>query len=297
VANGFGGAVMTYNPGTNKINLRLNLYNYTNTLSLSHYHEAAPGVSGPVVTNLGAQTVANYVRDGNMIAGTFLDLTYTGDPIKLLTGGAYLNFHSNIFPSGECRGQVMPSEEILNSRISNLSARGFVGTGDQVLIGGLVVTGNEPVRVLISAKGPSLSASGIGSALANPRLTVFDSAGRQMATNDDIGTLSASSEFTGLPGMPTNALESAVILILPAGNYTAVVSGNGGTGVALLESTDLRNVSSILASGAADLAMARQMTVPFRGVPVAARATAGNSKGRPAPELCIAPITATIAQR
>jgi len=126
-------------------------------------------VSGPVVQNLGAQTVANYVRDGNMITGTFLNLTYGGDPVRLLTGGAYLNFHSNVFSGGECRGQVLASEELLSTRVANVSTRGFVGTGSQVLIAGFNVTGAEPVRMLITAKGPSLTNYGVTGVLANPK--------------------------------------------------------------------------------------------------------------------------------
>ena len=251
VANAFGAAVMTYDPGTNKMNLRISLYNFVNTLTLSHYHEAAPGVSGPVVTNLGAQTVSSYVRDGNTITGTFLNLTYAGDPVKLLTGGAYLNFHSNVFGSGECRGQVLASEELPSTRVANLSTRGFVGAGAQVLIAGLAIVGGEPVRMLIDAKGPSLAAYGVTGALANPSLAIYDTAGRLMASNDDIGTPAAGSELATLYGVPTNSAESALLVVLSPGNYTAVVSGNGGTGIALLEATDLRGNTAIINAGAA----------------------------------------------
>jgi hypothetical protein len=95
--------------------------------------------------------------------------------------------------------------------------------------------------VLITAKGPSLSAYGLSSVLANPRLAVYDSAGRQIAVNDDVGTPAAGSDLAITPGVPTNPLESAMALVLPPGNYTAIVSGNGGTGIALLEITDMRN--------------------------------------------------------
>ncbi len=248
-AAAFGGAVMTYDPGVNKVNLRISVYNYPNTLTLSHFHEQAPGVSGPVVTNLGAGTVSNYVVTGTTFAGTFINLTYTGDPIKLLTGGAYLNFHSNIFPSGECRGQVAASNELFASRMVNLSSRGLVGTGGQVLIGGFSVAGPEPVRVLVTAKGPSLTAFGLTGVLTDPVLTVYDSTGRAIATNDNVGTVAAGSELSTLQGVPTNTSESALLLILPPGNYSAVVSGaSGGTGVALLEATDLRGPATTTAS-------------------------------------------------
>jgi hypothetical protein len=238
----FGGAVMYYNPGTNRVSLRLSVYNFKNVLNNSHYHEGAPGVSGPVVVNLGNNANAGgYTTANGYIDGSF-DIPYTGgDPIKLLTGGAYLNFHSTTFTGGECRGQVRTSEEIPSSRVINLSTRGNVGTGPSVLIGGFSVLGPDPIRVLISAKGPSLSAYGVTGALADPFLQLFDSAGRQIAFNDNVGTVAATSELAAIPGAPTNASESALLLVLPPGNYTAQVSGVGGTtGIALLEATDLR---------------------------------------------------------
>jgi hypothetical protein len=88
-------------------------------------------------------------------------------------------------------------------------------------------------------------------------LDLYDSAGRSIAVSDTIGTPAASSDLAALPGVPTNTAESALIVVLPPGNYTAVVSGNGGTGVALLEATDLRIVG---ATGA--VASAALMEIP-----------------------------------
>lgn len=301
-SNAFGAAVMTYDPGTNRINLRVSLFNFANTLTASHYHEGAPAISGPVVTNLGAGTVANYVREGNSITGTFLNLAYAGDPVKLLTGGAYLNFHSNVFGSGECRGQVLASEELLSSRVANVSTRGFVGTGSQVLIAGFNVTGAEPVRMLVTAKGPSLSAFGVTGVLTNPSLAVYDGNGRLMAANDDVGTPAAGSELLGLYGVPANATESALLVTLPAGNYTAIVTGVGGTtGVALLEATDLRNNVTIVGNRAAGGVDAGEVLAEFqRDLRAAAsypRLAAAQPTGRPEPELCAGvPLTAATSK-
>lgn len=250
-ANAYGAAVMTYDPGTNKLNLRVNLYNFTNTLTLSHYHEAAVGVSGPVVTGLGGASA--YTVSGSMISGTFLNLTYTGDPVKLLTGGAYLNFHSNINPSGECRGQVWPSEEALTTRLFNLSTRGYVAP-DQQLIAGLIVSGPQPVRVIVMSKGPSLAAAGLSGVLANPNLTLYDSTGRAIASNDDVGTIAAGSELSTIYGAPTNPLESALVVTLPPGAYTAIVTGNGGSGTAMIEIYDLRNAVTVAAGASGTVA-------------------------------------------
>jgi hypothetical protein len=244
-SNANGGAVMLYDPVANKVSLRLSLYNFPNTLTNSHYHEGAPGVSGAVVTGLGAGTVAGYTNGGGGFYNGTFDIPYTGDPIKLLTGGAYLNFHSNVYSGGETRGQVLPSDESPGTRVINLSARGQVGTGNQVLIQGFSVLGPEPLRVLITAKGPSLANFGVTGALSDPTLALYDSAGRQIATNNDVGTVAAGSELASIPGVPSNALESALVVVLPPGNYSVVVGGNNGaTGIALVEINDLRVIGS-----------------------------------------------------
>jgi hypothetical protein len=240
--NDFGGAVMLYDPVANRVSLRLSVFNFANVLSNSHVHEGAPAVSGPVRVNLGNNANAGgYTTANGHIAGTF-DISYApGDPLVLLTGGAYLNFHSTTFLGGEVRGQIRVSNDVPSTRFSNLSVRGTVGAGEQVLIQGLTVTGSDPLRVLVTAKGPSLTAYGIVGVLANPRVALYDTAGRQIAFNDDVGTVAATSDLATIPGVPTNAVESALTVVLPPGNYTAIVSGNGGTGIALLEVTDLRN--------------------------------------------------------
>ncbi|MCX6954969.1 MAG: CHRD domain-containing protein [Verrucomicrobia bacterium] len=247
----FGGAVMSYDPGTNRISLRVSVFNFRNTLNNSHYHEGAPGVSGGVVLSLGNNANAGgYTNASGFIAGTF-DLPYTGDPIKLLTGGAYLNFHSTTFAGGEVRGQVRATEEVPSSRMFSTSTRGFVGGGGQALISGISIVGPDPVRMLITAKGPSLAGYGVTGTLADPFLELFDAAGRQIAFNDNLGAVAAGSDFATLPGVPTVPVESALLVVLPPGNYTAVVTGNGGTGVALLEATDLRIVGATAAVAAA----------------------------------------------
>lgn len=245
ISSAKGGAVMLYDPVANRISLRLSLYNFQNTFTNSHFHEAAPGVSGSVVTALGGPTVAGYTNGGGGFYNGSFDIPYTGDPIKLLTGGAYLNFHSNVYPGGEIRGQVAASDEVPASRVINLSARGQVGSGNQVLIEGFVVLGPEPVRVLVTAKGPSLSAFGVTGALTDPALAIYDSAGKQIAANNDVGTITAGTELASIPGVPNNPLESALVVVLPPGNYCAIVSGNNGaTGIGLVEVYDLRSLGS-----------------------------------------------------
>jgi hypothetical protein len=292
--NDFGGAVMVYDPTSNQISLRSSAYNFTNTMNNSHFHEGAPGVSGSVVQNLGgnpnavagsaATQLATYANTSGAIQGSY-EGTYGGDPVKLLTGGAYLNYHSTTFSGGELRGQVQMANETPSTRFINLSVRGFVGTGEQALITGIVVNGTEPVRTLITAKGPSLSAFGISAPLANPRLTLYDSAGRQIATNDDVGTVAPGTELANIPGVPRNTLESALVVVLPPGNYTAIVTAASGTGVALLEVNDLRTLPAGVTT-----ASLQRATAPTRASSVAAASKA-------AMEFCTAPITAVAVAR
>jgi hypothetical protein len=122
-----------------------------------------------------------------------------------------------------------------------------VETGDNALIGGFIVSGTQPKRVLLRAIGPSVPVPG---ALANPNLELH--AGSLVISNDNWRTGGQEAEIIATGLAPTNDLESAIVAILPANNsiYTAVVTGvNNGTGVGLVEIYDLdRTVDSKLAN-------------------------------------------------
>ena len=106
------------------------------------------------------------------------------------------------------------------SKPANISTRGAIGTGDNVLIGGFVLGQVESNTVVIRAIGPSLSNAGIANPLADPSLTVYDVNGSALATNDNWqDDISASDiEQNGLA--PTDPAESATILHLPAGAFS-----------------------------------------------------------------------------
>ena len=121
------------------------------------------------------------------------------------------------------------------ARLANLSSRGFVQTGDDVMIGGFIA-GNQAMHVLVRALGPSLTQFGIANALADPTLTLHNAQGAMIASNDDwiASTDRPAIEAAGLE--PTNAKECAIPATLAAGNYTAIVRGKNDTvGVALVE--------------------------------------------------------------
>jgi hypothetical protein len=124
----------------------------------------------------------------------------------------------------------------LNSKLGNVSGRSFVDTGDNVLISGFIIGDVERATVVVRALGPSLGSFGVSQPLSDPVLTIYDSKGSAIATNnnwqDDNNAILI--QRNGLA--PPNALDSALVLHLPAGNYTAVVRGaSGATGNALVE--------------------------------------------------------------
>jgi hypothetical protein len=131
----------------------------------------------------------------------------------------------------------------------NLSTRMRVQTGDRVGIGGFIITGNVPKTMLLRAIGPSLSRNGITDVLADPVLELHGPGAFVTITNNNWrDTQEAEIQATGIP--PTNDLESAILVTLPPGTYTAIVRGNGDTsGVALIELYDLaQNVDAKFAN-------------------------------------------------
>jgi hypothetical protein len=135
--------------------------------------------------------------------------------------------------------EVYDLDPMTDSKLGNVATRGFVETGDNVMIGGVIVRGTDPARFLFRAIGPSLTNFGVSSALPDPTLELHDGNGALIAANDNWRTdQEAEIAGTGLP--PSNNLESAIVRELPPGSYTSIVRGiNNTTGVALIEAYDL----------------------------------------------------------
>ncbi len=134
------------------------------------------------------------------------------------------------------------------SYLGNLSTRAFVQTGDNVMIGGIIVQGTQPKRVILRAIGPALSQYGVPNAMADPTLELHNANRALIASNDNwqhtiIGGIITSNQVQDIQNSghaPTDARESAIIADLPPGHYTAIVRGvNNTTGVALVEAYDL----------------------------------------------------------
>jgi hypothetical protein len=127
-----------------------------------------------------------------------------------------------------------------DAKLANISTRGFVDTGNNVMIGGTIILGSAPAKVLIRAIGPSLGAFGISNPLLDPVLELHDGNGALIRTNDDWRS-TQETEIIATTIPPTDDRESAVVETLVPGAYTAVVAGkDNSTGVALVEAYQLQ---------------------------------------------------------
>jgi hypothetical protein len=174
------------------------------------------------------------------VSGTFLSnsATYSGKTFATLgvTPGTYIwkwgtganqNFTLKIL------WEILPA-----ANLTNVSTRASVQTGQSVAIVGFIVTGTDSKRVVVRGLGPTLTQFGVSGVLADPTLNLHD-ATHTIATNDNWKDAQQTAiEATGLA--PQNDAESAIVLTLPPGNYTAILSGNNGTtGVGLVEVYDI----------------------------------------------------------
>ena len=125
------------------------------------------------------------------------------------------------------------------SRLLNISTRGFVGGGDNVLIAGLILNGTDNGTICFRALGPSLATFGVQGVIADPRLDLFNAHGTKVGANNNWKDSQQNAiQSAGLA--PASDTESALLTNLAPGNYTAIVSGiSGTTGVALVEAYHL----------------------------------------------------------
>ena len=127
------------------------------------------------------------------------------------------------------------------TRLVNLSTRGQVQTLNNVMIGGFIIQGSTPKKVLIRAVGPNLANYGVSGVLADPMLELHRSSDNSIiASNDDWGTSVNAAEIQATTLAPVNSKESAILITLDPGAYTAIVTGkNAGTGVGIVEVYDI----------------------------------------------------------
>jgi len=241
-ATGSGTVVLNSDPALTTITVNLTFSGLAANATAAHIHgPAMPGVTAPIIipfTNFPASTSGTY-------SNTF---PITPEQVsQLLDGLLYINIHNTPFPSGEIRGQLLgcgptPSPTatptpVVAAALANISTRLQVETADNVLIGGLIITGDTPKKVLFRAVGPSLQ---IPNRLADPILELHDASGDMIASNDNWRDAANVQEIINTTIPPENELESAILTTLEPGAYTALVRGsNGGTGIALVETYDL----------------------------------------------------------
>ena len=140
-------------------------------------------------------------------------------------------------------GQIAPV-----GKATNISTRGIVGTGEDVLIAGFIISGNQAKKVIVRALGPTLSTVGVSGALADPTMTIVNRSNVVVASNDNWRD-TQETEIAASGFAPPNDLESAIIATLAPGSYTAVVSGkNGGTGIGLIDVYQLDTSTSIFSN-------------------------------------------------
>jgi len=207
--------------------------------------------------------IAIYILDGSFQGAGFGSVDAAGGfkNILLNSGGAtisgkadpatgFLSATLTGGPGGTIMAATTSGNSLSDGSLRNLSTRGQVGTGGNVLIAGFYVGGSTPKQVPIRAIGPTLANYGITGALADPQLQIYDSqsspiiglSNNNWANNPAI--VAASGAVGAFP-LPANSLDAALLTTLVPGVYSVQVSGvNNGTGLALVELYDVDNLAA-----------------------------------------------------
>jgi hypothetical protein len=236
-----------------------------------------PALAGFGITDFLPDPQLTLVSGATVVAttkswSTSLDATFAQVGAFLLTPGSHDTALLETLPTGAYTAQVVSQTtndgvalvEIYDAdngaptnRLINISARAFVGTGGNILIGGFVIDGTTPQTVIIRGDGPSLAGFALTGALSSATLTLSSSIGT-IATNTGWGNApvvgsaattaitvqpltAALSQQVGAFALASGSSDSAIVATLPPGAYTAQVAGtDGSTGVALVEIYELR---------------------------------------------------------
>jgi uncharacterized protein YkwD len=223
------------------------------------FYEPGEGVGGVTVTVSNTNSYAVTASSG----GYSVPVAESGNYTVTFSGSSVPTNQKNV---NVTNGQNVKSDYVVTgsatptptppagpTRLANISTRAVVGTGPNVLIGGFIVTGTESKKVIVRGIGPSLPLPG---KMLNPMLELHDPSGAVIAVNDNWGQNENSAEIFDSGVAPTNPSESAVLMDLAPGSYTAVLSGvNQTTGTAVVEVYDL--------DGAADSKLANISTRAF----------------------------------
>ena len=139
--------------------------------------------------------------------------------------------------------EIYDNNQTADSFVGNFSTRGFVRTGDEVMIGGFILGGsNNSTRIAVRAVGPSLANYGLSNVLADPTLELHNGNGAIIVSNDDWQSDPVSAAQLSANGLGlSNPKESGIFISLAPGQFTAIVAGkNCGIGIALVEIYNLK---------------------------------------------------------
>jgi uncharacterized protein YkwD len=234
-------------------------------LNNNGFYEPGEGVGGVTVTVSNTNTYAVTASSGGYSvpvpgSGNYT-VTFSGGSVPANQKSVSVSNGENVKSDYVVTGSATPTPTPTATptppagpaRLANISTRAVVGTGANVLIGGFIVTGTQSKKVIVRGIGPSLPLPG---KLLDPMIELHDPSGAVIAANDNWGQNANSAEIVDSGVAPTNPSESAILMSLAPGSYTAVLSGvNQTTGTAVVEVYDL--------DGAADSKLANISTRAF----------------------------------
>ena len=205
----------------------LELHNASGATIATNDNWQTTQLGGVITSNQVAEIQASGLAPTNAAESAILATLNPGDYTAIVSGV------NNT--SGVGLVEAYDLEPAAPAKLANISARGFVQTGADVLIGGFIVGGPDSAKVLVRALGPSLIPFGISGALADPTLELLNANGALIMSNDNWkDTQQAEIQATGIP--PLNDAESAIVATVSPGNYTAIVAGkNNSAGIGLVE--------------------------------------------------------------
>jgi hypothetical protein len=262
-ASGLGGPVgLAFDSAGNLFETDYNsgsIFKFTPDGTKSPFAFGLSGPVGPAFDSSGNLFVANYNN------GSIFKFTPDGTKSTFASGlnnpaGLAFDSSDNLFEADQGSGKIFmftpagtkntfasglsgPSGLAFSTstaHLSNISTRLLVQTGDNVLIGGFIISGTGPKKLVMRALGPTLSSLGVAGALQNPTLELRNAAGALIAFNDNWGDAPNKQQIIDAHLAPSNAAEPAILATLDPGNYTAIVRGaNNTTGVALVEGYDI----------------------------------------------------------
>jgi hypothetical protein len=207
------------------------------------------GGGGGTVTSNPAGINCGSACGGNFTAGSSVTLAAAANSTSVFTG-----WSGACTGSGGCTVPMNGSKSVTATfepaavvpRLVNISTRMKVLTGDDVMIGGFIIGGSAAKTVVVRARGPSLAAHGVADPLANPKLDLY-SGQTVIGSNDDWTSASNAAALSSSGYAPASGSEAALMVVLPPGPYTAIVSGVGGTtGTAIVEVFELDHPESRL---------------------------------------------------